>query len=383
MLAGAVVGALVLQSGVAAAETSDEGTPTADAVVEEVHEAAREAGMDNGNAILEQEVTLELPDEQGSTEPVTLSIEEAIVRVAGRTIIDSEEHSGYLGLPWGSAGNIMHAYVDVLVSGPTVLPWQAELPEAPDADSLLHYDVVESDYVPNTPIVPVINPLLLAPADTPEELDLPPLLAMHWGGPLKSVQGSGWLMGFHSAGTTPLGSSVDTQDRSGDEDAQAPFWIPLIEDGELAIEDEAIDFAGFAVVTQDASCERIQIDSPPRLSGLIPGFHIVTDVCASFGLLLGDGVTFFDGEGPFDLREDGALLWEPAPEPVKQVVDAVGDVLGEVPTDEILGDVLGLVGDTDLDDLTGDEPADDGETGETADSTAGGLLDGLLGGLRR
>lgn len=349
---GAAVTTLALLAAPAAASAQDAGTegqtPTSDAVLADLEAAAEDAGVPP-EAVLDQEVTVELPGEDGQPEPVTLTVEEFVLEVAGRSVISSEDHTGFLGLPHAGAGNLMHVYVDVVAATHSLmLPTNPAVPDMPAEEDLLRYDVAEAGLTPSTPIVPVINPLLLAGGlaplpETPEEVPSgsiavldQPLLGAHWGGKLTSVQGSDYTTGFHSAGTTALGTSVDTEDVSEDPEAQAPIRLPLIEEGDLAVPDTAIDYLGFATVSQSGECSRLSLS-----------VYYIGYACVTVGVLLGDGAATFDGEGPLDLRNDLAPLWEPAPAPLDEVIAAVDEAIAQLP----VGDVLDLVGDLPLDDV--------------------------------
>jgi hypothetical protein len=332
------------------AEPADEDRSTLDVMIERIAEAAEEAEVPV-ELVLDATVELELPDGEGGTQTTTLTVSEAIEALAGGTLLDEEENSGWAGTPWTNAGNVMHIAANLSVQVVTV-PRTATDPVVVDVHP---YSVVESDYTPDTPVVPVPNPLLLAGAvtdlpDVDDPLNLPLLLATHWGGRLKNVQGGDWsVLGAHSAGSHLIGTNLDTAERPEDDEAVFPFYAPVIDEGVLLLPDEAIDFAGFATVVNSSDCSRTRVLNIPFTQNMI-----AADICLGVGVLLGDGASFFNGEGPVDLRDDLAPLWEPAPEELQPALDAVDEVVAQIPVGEVLEQVLELLGGVDL---PGDEEA--------------------------
>ena len=286
----------------------------------------------SADAYLDTDVTLQFDDP--NEPPVTVTVREALVRIAGRTFVDTENNGGTGGTAETALGNILHIYVDANVEVfPLILP--TALPPEPDVSS--HYDVVESQYTPNTPIVPVPNPLLLAgvpaPEGAPEGLSSP-ILFMHAGGKLKNVRGSGWDSATHTVGSGPLGMNIDTAPRETTDEDPWPIWLPVVTGG--ALPDTSIDFTGFAQVIEGQGCTLV--------TRVIFGVErVLARVCIGIGVLFGDGLSFLSDEPPVDVRSLPAI-WDPAPEPVPTVMAAVDDALSMV-------DVFGLVDQLPLDQL--------------------------------
>lgn len=284
--AAVVSGALALGGIPAAAD--DQPATIADDVVAQVQAIAEETGVPVED-ILGQEIPLEGDVPDGST----TTLQELLAQL-GDSPAGDPSYTGVAGTPQLAAGNVLHAYAEARA-------FLAPRDFVPDTSDYRKYDVAESAYSPDTPAAPVINPLVAAG----DPGDLPPLLAVHYGGRLKSVQFAGAnLLSVHSAGTTPAGSNVDTAPREpADTDTlPTPVWVPFAHPGTVAMADTTMDYVGFALVTQGGSCSKVDI----------PFTQSAYFVCVGAGLLLGDGVANFDG-GPLDLRAEVPLLWEPAP----------------------------------------------------------------------
>jgi hypothetical protein len=144
--------------------------------------------------------------------------------------------AGLGGLPETTVGDFLHAYVNV---GFGIDP---------------SYEVTTSTIVPATP--GVYPP---APAN---------LLLFEAGGPLTQVKGS-YAVGLHTVGTA-LGSNVDTAD-------SGPY-LPVANTDLVA--DSRIDFIGHVdTLTQEGAC--------------------FVGICLVYiGVLIADGVTFWDTEDP-------------------------------------------------------------------------------------
>lgn len=251
-----------------------------------VEAIASDAGVEVADLL-----SIELPLRDGGGRAVPMTVEELVAVLDGRELVDPS-YSGIAGTPEIAAGNLVHAFVALKI-------YRAPRSHVPDLDDY-RYSVREASASPDTPFVPVVNPLLAA--GNPG--GLPPVLGFHAGGRLKSVQASGYATGFHSAGTTPVGSSVDTAPRepgTGDT-VPAPVYTPLVHPGTLTLPDSAIDFVGYAQVATGGSCSKLNIP--------FTGDALFT--CAGGGLLAGDGAANFNG-GPVDLRDDVPVLWEPVP----------------------------------------------------------------------
>jgi hypothetical protein len=213
-------------------------------------------------------------------------------------------------------------------------------PNLPARPAQSQYSVVESPLTPNTPLVPVPNPLILSGQPLPPEVPAglaSPLLLTHMGGRLKSVQErqlvrqSAFLAnpprlslplfytGSHTAGTSPLGGNVDTEARQTTESDPWPIWLPYITGGSVA--DTAIDFVGFAIVVNSVTCSH----SISAISG-----RVTSRTCTALGLLLGDGASMFE-DSPLDLRQTLAPLFADQPAEVDGVVQLIDDTIGSVP----------------------------------------------------
>jgi hypothetical protein len=424
VLALGAVGPAVLAGETGEAEPTGPAT-VADAMVERVRDLAEDAGMD-ADTVLSQVITTELPDGEGGVAELTAPLRDVLEGLGGRTTLDEgDEGDGgdggaepdAAGAPHLNAGGTLHLAANLSIETFSLVP-EADLPPAPDVSP---YDVVESDYVPSTPLVPGVNPLFLAAGlagvSLPDEVTEAvaglddPILLLHPGGRLTSVQGSDWnVLGAHGAGSYGLGHNVDTGARGADSEEPAdgeepagdeepadgeepagdetpagdpwPLWLPLLT-GATAVPDTAVDFAGFAIVVNTSSCSLVRGSSNPS-SLLYP--RIIARVCVGVGAIIGDGVAFFDGTGPIDLRADVLPLWEPAPEELAPAMAALDDAVAQV--DELTGTVLELV-DVDLDGLTdpdgsggGEAPSSpdpDGPDTDPAEPPSGSLVDQVLG----
>jgi hypothetical protein len=114
--------ALLMAPAVALAEEGDDSVDdrTTDRRGQEVVDIARDAveGLSEETGIpaevlLDMEFEFDLPGD-GEDGPVKVTIEEAVLRVAGRTVVDTNNNSGFAGTPWTSAGNILHVYTNIL-----------------------------------------------------------------------------------------------------------------------------------------------------------------------------------------------------------------------------------------------------------------------------
>ena len=327
ILALVLVALLVLPGWALAQEAPPEPEGNTDEVLaEEIEEevAAIEEVDTSADAVLDADITFQFEDP--AEPPVTVTVREALVRIAGHTFVDTENNGGAGGTPETAIGNILHIYVDANVELFPLTPVSL-LPPAPNVSN--HYDVVESQYTPNTPIVPVPNPLLLAGVAVPPEAPAglsSPILFMHAGGKLKHVRGSGWDAATHTVGSGPLGPNIDTAPRETTPEDPWPIWLPIVTGD--ALPDTSIDFTGFAQVIQSQSCT--------VLSRVIFGVdRAFARICVGLGILFGDGLSFLSDEPPVDVRSLPAI-WEPAPEPIPTVMAAVDDALSQV-------DVFGLL----------------------------------------
>jgi hypothetical protein len=326
----ATIAALLVLPGVALAQEADPAVePGNEAIAEEVV-AEAEAAKAEADAVLATVLELDLGE---GAEPVLVTIEEALERLAGGTLLDpnAAEPSAI------NAGDVMHIYVDVNVESFPFpgLPASATLPPAP---VLTHYDVVESGFVPSTPLVPVPNPLLLTGQELPEGLPpglASPILFLHAGGRLKNVQGSGWDTGTHTVGSGPLGPNIDTSPRVTTPDDPWPIWLPVVTGG--VIPDTSLDFTGFAIVIQGQGCSLVQVPIP------FLGLRTFARICIGFGTLIGDGLTFFNGAPPVDIRGTLAPLWGPPPPPLDGVVTTLEEALASIPLGEVLATILGAI----------------------------------------
>ena len=310
------------------------------AILGQIEVIANQNGV-NANDLLHAEIKIQPSD---GSDPIPVTVEDAILRIAGKSIIDPEFH-GILGTPQANAGDILHFFTDLQVDtfNPPLTFAQFSAQPAP---TMAKYSVLESGLVPSTPLVPVPNPLALTGQPLPPEVPAglaSPLLFVHWGGRLKSIQASGYDFGVsvqlgtttlnsggsHSAGTTATGSNVDTEDTTAND--PWPVWLPVLT-GDAARPDEQIDFLGFGQVLINT-----QIPCIPTLafvSGV--GLRVTKRTCISLGAMLGDGASLFDG-APVDLRATTAAVgvWNPVPEPLATVLSAleqaIADAQGMIP----------------------------------------------------
>lgn len=343
-------------------------------LLEEVDEAAADAGVEP-EVILDAEIDTEITKPNGEKKQVKVSVGDAIDALAGESVL-VEDGSGILGTPELGIGNLMHFFLDVEVFTKGVQVYNDSYPlggtepaprestfALPDASNYAHYDVKKSDYVPTTPLLPVINPLALAGGAAPlppEAPALPPILALHYGGKLTSVVGSGWgdkapetgvtriNSGSHCGGTALAGvcNNVDTRERETSDANPWPVYLPLLGEGSTTLEDDQIDFAGWGIVTQGASCTDGRVVRYTHINTTFVKRTIRTTIfvpmCTGFGLLLGDGAAIYE-PAPVSFRAI-PVIWDPAPEPVKQVITAVDEAIGSVPVGDTLGQVLGAGG---------------------------------------
>jgi len=366
-LPGAVVSlALLAPAGALAAAPQS----THDALIERIQQKVGSAGLD-ADRILDEDIAIQLRDRT-----VTVPVREALARLSGASVIDEGANTGVAGTPQLTAGGILHIAANLRLQTFPLTP-VSQLPPAPD---LRPYDVRESQFSPTTPVVPVINPLVLTGADLPEGappgLD-DPILLLHPGGRLKSVQGGSWsVLGTHGAGSHGIGHNLDTGARETTDGDPWPVWLPLVTGA--MIPDRSIDFLGFGTVVNSSTCTLVRASSNPAS----PLFgRVIARICVGVGAIIGDGVAQFNGGGPIDFRNDLMPLWEAAPEELTALLGTVDGAVGSLP----LGDLLGVIGDlpgADLPELP--EGPDTG--GQTAPLTggsagAGGLLTRTLGGL--
>lgn len=227
--------ALGVMAPAAAAASITPTTSPAAALLARFESAARAHGVDP-SAMLNAQLHLTMPKAGGGTQPVTLTVAQAI---ADSTAQATPGAPTLPGLPVINAGDVIHAYFNY------------------GSGSALGYHVTDI-----APIVPSTPPVITPPAGP-----LPPAAVYDVGGPLVSVVGS-YISGYHSVGTT-FGSNVDT---SPGAPTPFPVWLPLLTGG--FVSDTAINLTGHAVVTQSQFC--------------LFGF------CAAVGALIGDGATVFD-----------------------------------------------------------------------------------------
>lgn len=321
----AMVGLVIPMS--AGAQLPSEGETLLQALLGEIEVLANENGA-NASELLKGTLRLRFSD---GSDPLEVTVEEFLVRIAGQSVVDTNSNHGILGTPQANAGNILHVLINATVETWTSangFPFGIARTALPPAPAVQGYNVAESGLTPSTPVLAVPNPLLLTGTAVPPELPQTlnePILVLHAGGRLKSVQASNYLVGFHSAGTTVIGSNTDTEARATTEDDPWPIWLPVLTSS-LSRPDSQFDFLGFAIVGQGQSCTTVPSS----------GSRVFARICTLIGTVIGDGASLFDG-GPVDLRETTSAVagWQPAPATPNPLVGLVDDVLGQVEVPEL------------------------------------------------
>ncbi|MHB1712890.1 MAG: hypothetical protein ACYCV7_16090 [Acidimicrobiales bacterium] len=210
-------------------------------------ESAARAHHVDPAALLAKTLVLNVPNSSGGTTPTSLTVAQAIADVTphhGSAL--QSAGSGLPGLPDINVGDVVHAYFNY------------------GSGSALAYHVNQVPMVPSTP--PLIVPLPLV-GPVPEVGTLPVLYDA--GGPLVNVTGSGYKVGYHTAGNFGVGANVDTAPGAP---SPYPVWLP-VKTGGTVISDTSINFTGHAIVFQTQVC--------------------LFGYCAGFGALVGDGATIF------------------------------------------------------------------------------------------
>jgi len=311
--------------------------------------------------VLATVLNLEVPTPQGAVDTLSVTVQELVDRVAG-TDLFAADSNGILGLPEVSVGQVYHQFLWTAtlpkVTVPTcVAPAKLEPctlapdPTANRINEIPQYHVSTSQFVPSTPLVPGLNPVILLPAPLNPPPALPiatpgltqPLLLLHWGGPLINVRGGGWVspttgapLGVHSAGSTALGANADTAFRPwsipGD---PYPIYLPVGTSNDASLtantkklKDSAIDFIGTGLPITTKSCTNLGA----KTKAIVNGVSMTTypsAFCLSFGLLLADGVAIYN-KSPLNFHDDLLPLWSPAPPPVSAASAAIAAILGLV-----------------------------------------------------
>lgn len=313
---------------------ADEPQDTADALIAQITEQAEEAGIDP-DAVLDQLLTIDLGEDAA---PVQATVREAIERLSGESVVDEENNTGLAGLPAMQAGGVFHIAANLKIETFAAIQ-EALLPPAPDVRP---YDVRESDYSPNTPVLPVINPLLLSGQELPEGLPMgldDPIVLLHPGGRLTSVQGGGWnVLGTHGAGSYGLGHNADTTERETADGDPWPAYLPMVTGD--TIPDTAVDFLGFGIIVNSGSCSLVRLSNNPASSFYT---RILARICVGVGAIVGDGAAQWNGEGILDFRTDLAPLWEEASPEVQEAVAEIDGAVEQVPVGDVLDQVLGAI----------------------------------------
>lgn len=325
----------------------------------QINNVAAAAGM-TPQQIANMVLTTTIPNPTGTASTTTATLQDTINRLAG-TAAFAPNNGGILKTPEFNTGNIEHLAVYTRVYGSKTVPKTAPrpIPTVAEGKALLpQYSVATSNYVPTTPLVPGINPLILAPTSTIPTLPSPvpsplipdtaktPIVALHYGGKLLNVQGTGWNVSGadpsknitsqggtagsvgHTAGNSVIGTSLDTAPTPAG--SQWPTYLPLLTKSNTLVQDTKIDFLGFGIASVTLSCTdfgQLTIGNNTTYLGML---------CLSVNLLLGDGIATFDGS-PVNFRKDLAPLWSPAPPPVDVASNAVSAVVGQVGLTSVLG----------------------------------------------
>lgn len=338
------------------------------ATVTEQAAAIAEAAADPAN-LENLPIDIDLTDPEGNVTTITTTLEELAERLGSATLTDPS-WTGIADLPEISAGNVLHTQLFTRVQATGIMLKSAPNPlPSPTAGvasmpAPWYHTVQTSDYVPATPLVPGINPLLLSPVPVPAEVPdeaRTPLPFIHYGGKLINVQGAepeGWdarcggtsgvacpagsfilsqgagAKNGHLAGNIGVGSNVDTAPTP--EGSDFPIWFPLVNSSGTPLPDTSMDFLGFGIPVVVNTC--VPVDVP---IGSFAVIHTLT--CVNLNLLLGDGTAVFNGS-PVDFNQDLAPLWSPAPPVVTAANAAIAAVLAQLPTGAVLDTALGLLG---------------------------------------
>jgi hypothetical protein len=251
---------------------------TAELLIGRLLTASNQAGLDTG--ILDLVVDAEQP---GTASTVTMTVAEAVARIAGRTLLDFRS-GDVMASPELGAGNVQHAYLQVRGYATALTTEPTQAPSG--GRNLLAYTISELTPTLHTPTVKL-----------PAWLGRDEPLAAHWGGGVLQVDARDyahgrneidWGVGFHGVGSTTAGSNIVTslRDQSGATDGPWPLWLPLV-NNQRVLDDASLQFTGFASIMQGVGCAPVPVDLP------FIGRHYLGNLCVAFGLLLGDGVSTF------------------------------------------------------------------------------------------